>query len=293
MAEYGLARVERGTFARGPRHIQVLGMRFENAIGAFGAFTYYRPINFHPFDLAQPQEQAASGDTRILFTRGLWLIQVRMDMLTAMTASEMRQLAANLGPVAGSAPALPTLPFYLPTEHLEPNSIRYAEGPAGYAAACDWLPAAAVDFSQSPQIAVGSYDLPETDPGVVQVMVISYPTPQMARTHLAELQKNPDLEVRRSGPLLAVVHGISAAPAQRLAEAVNYDAEITIAPHGPVGIEGLPALIIGIFLLCAFIIGVAVVVGVLTGGIRVLLRRAFPDRFRSLQGETLIRLNLK
>lgn len=293
MAEYGLAELEHDTFQRGPRKIQVLGLRFQSPIGAYGAFTYFRPANFHRFDLAQKGEQAASGDTTILFTRGQWLIRVQMDELTAMTASEMRALATNLGPFAGAAPALPTLPFYLPPQHLEPNSVRFAEGPAGYTAACNWLPASAVNFAQSPEVVVGTFDLPETDPGTVQMMVISYPTPQMARSHLAQLQKISGLDVRRSGPLLALVHGISGDPAQQLAEAVNYDADITMAPHAPIGIEGLPSLIIGVFLLCAFIIGVAITVGVLAGGVRVMLQRAFPERFHNLQGESLIRLNLK
>ncbi len=291
MAEYGLQAVERDVFQRGARSIQVQGLRFADAAGAYGAFTYYRPANFHPFDLGQPKEQAASGDTHILFTRGPWLIQVQMDQLTAMTASDMRSLAAHLAPPPGTSLTLPTLPYYLPRAHLQPNSVHYAEGPAGFAAACDWLPPEAVGFDKSAEAVVANYDLPTA--GAVQLLILSYPTPTMARTHWARWKSDRAFTIRRSGPLLVLVQGAAGAPVEQLAEAVNFDADITLVPPVPVGINALPALILGIFMLCALIICVSIVVGVLTGGLRALLQRFWPQRFAHLSAESLIRLNLK
>lgn len=292
MAEFGLQATERDVYQRGTRSIQVEGLRFADAAGAYGAFTYYRPANFHGFDLAQPKEQAASGDTQILFTRGPWLVRVQMDELTAMTASDMRALAAHLASPAGTSLTLPTLPYYVPRPQLEDNSVRFVEGPAAFAAACDWLPPAQVGFDHSAEAVLASYDLPQAA-GPVQLLVVSYPTPQMARTHLAAWQSNAAFTIRRSGPMLILVHGIAGAPALQLAQAVNYDAEITMAPPTPVGIDALPGLILGIFVLCGLIISVSIVVGVLTGGLRVLLQRIWPTRFARVQQEALIRLNLK
>ncbi|MGH9394122.1 MAG: DUF6599 family protein [Terriglobales bacterium] len=292
LAEYGLQWLLRATYRRADRQIHVTAFRFGDAGGAYGAFTYFRPEGFHVFDLAQPREQAASGGNLILFTRGQWLLQVEMDKLTAMTASEMRQFAAALGPSAGNELALPTLPYYFPRQHLDPSSLRFAEGPAGLGAAAPWLPAAEVGFDRSAEVAVASYNLPLHDAGAAQLAVIAYPTPQMARTRLPELARLAGVQARRSGPLLVLAHA-AGADAAALLQAVNYDADITMVPPTPVGIEGLPALILGIFVLCGAIIAIAVVVGVLTGAARVLIERVLPERFHRPPAEALIRLHLE
>jgi hypothetical protein len=292
LGEYGLVSVERDVFQRGDRQIHIEGLRFHDSRGAFGAFTFLRPANFHSFDIGQKDEQAASGGTSILFTRGEWLMRVEMDELTAMTAAEMRDLAARI-PVRGDpALSLPNLPYYLPLDHRQPGTLHFTEGPAAFAASCDWLPATAVGFDHGAETALAAYDLPMSPPGA-ELLVISYPTPTMARTRLAGLEKAAQAPGRRSGPLVILVHGLSADAAAPLLQAVNYDAEITKVPPVPVGVEGLPALILGIFLLCALIIGVAVVVGVLSGTTAVMLERVLPERFRRRQQENLIRLHLE
>ncbi len=290
MTEYGLRSLERDTYQRSGRSITVEGLRFDDVYGSYGAFTYYRPDNFHPFDLAQPKEQAASGDNVILFTRGVWLVRVHMDELTAMTASEMRQLAAALTASAGGGP-LPSSPYYLPPAHLLAGDTHFVEGPTAFSAFCHWLAPEAVGFNMGAQAELGDYDLGAATPA--QMAVIAYPTPQIARSHFGALQKMAGFSVRRSGPILVLLHGASGADADQLLQAVNYDADITMVPPTPVGIDALPALILGIFVLCGFIIGVAVVVGLLTGGTRAMLERWFPERFEKAQREALIRLNLK
>jgi len=290
MTEYGLRSLERDTYQRSGRSIVVEGYRFGDVDGSYGAFTYYRPDNFHPFDLAQPKEQAASGDNVILFTRGVWLIRVHMDELTAMTASEMRQLAAALSASAGGGD-LSSLPYYLPPAHLMAGDTHFVEGPKAFSTFCHWLAPDAVGFNMGAQAELGTYDLGGSTPA--QLAVVAYPTPQIARTHLAALQKMSGFSVRRSGPILVLLHGASGADADQLLQAVNYDADITMVPPTPVGLDALPELILGIFVLCGFIIGVAIVVGLLTGGTRAMLERWFPERFEKAHDEALIRLNLK
>jgi hypothetical protein len=292
MAEYGLVGVERDLYKRGDRQVHVEGMRFRDSRGAFGAFTFFRPENFTAFDIGQKNEQAMSGGTSILFTRGEWLIRVQMDELTGMTAAEMRDLAARI-PVQGDpALSLPDLPYYLPRDRRQSGTLHFAEGPAGFAASCDWLPAAAVGFDHGAETALAAYDLPMSPPGA-ELLVISYPTPAMARTRLEGLEKAAQSPGRRSGPLVILVHGLSADAAAPLLQAVNYDAEITKVPPVPVGVEGLPALILGIFLLCALIIGVAIVVGVLSGTTAVMLEKVLPERFQRRRPENLVRLHLE
>lgn len=296
LAEYGLQFAEQDTYQRGDRKIAVTGFRFADAAGAYGAFTFFRPEEFHPFDLAQPREQAASGNTLILFTRGQWLVRVQMDQLTAMTASEMRQFAAALAPTAGNELALPSLPLYLPRQGLLPSTVRLAEGPAGLGGPnggiAPWLPAGEVGFDHSAEVIVAGYNVPLHESGSVQLAVISYPTPLMARTRLAAMSHLEGVAARRSGPLLVLTHA-AGNDAASLLDQVNYDADITLVPPTPVGIDALPSLILSILLFCGVLIAVAIVVGLLTGGARVLLMRVLPQRFHRPPPEPLIRLHLK
>jgi hypothetical protein len=295
MQEFGLGSVERDTYARGRQQIQILAMRFADATGAYGAFTYYRPGNFHRFDLAQPQEAANSGGTRILFARGDWLIQVQLSQPNELTAGDMRALTHALPLLADSDLTLPSLPSYLPSKGLETDSIRYSEGPVAFAAGCNWLPPSQLGFNLDAEAAVGDYPAPGAASAAAsaQIAVLSYPTPQMARARLPQLAALPGITARRTGPVLLLAHGFTPAAAQALLNSVNYEANVTLVPPTPVGIEALPALILGIFVLCGILMGVAVVVGVLTGGIRVLVQRVLPERFHRPPPEGLIQLHLR
>lgn len=296
MQELGLSWIERDTYQFNGRTIEVQGYRFGDAGGAYGAFTYFRPSDFHAFDLGQPHDEAASGNTAILFTRGDWLIRAQMDQLTAMTASQMRQLAVNLTSTAGFD-QLPTLPYYLPRKGLVPESLRFVRGPAGFAAACNWVAANTLGFDFSAQAVLANYDFGLETNGqssTAQLVIIAYPTPQLARTYLARLQKDSGFELRRTGPMLVLVHANPGAEAQAAAllTQVNWDAVITMVPPTPAGLGALPALILGIFVLCALIMGVAIVVGLLTGVLRVWAERWLPQRFRRASHPALIRLGL-
>lgn len=294
LKEFDLQKVERARYQRAGRTLTAQGMLFYDASGAFGAFTLLRPVDAQAFDAGPDAHAEVTGD-QILLTRGSWLVELNVDEITAMTASEVRQLAANLPMRGGAADQLPTIQLYLPQGQRVPNSLHYVEGPAAFAAICNWLPAAQVDFKQGAEAALADYNV-DNLPDPVPMLVLAYPTPQIARTQFAALSAAASGQylVRRSGPMLVLVHGAAGAAAQQLLQSVNYDAEVTLTQATPIGVEGLPSLIIAIFLLIALLVGVAIVVGVLTGGVPALLRRLFPNRFqRPDDHKDLIRLNLK
>ena len=306
MKELGLKTLEQATYRRGDRSLQVQAFFFGDASGAYGAYTFLRPENYHSFDVGQPRAQGVSGDTDIYFYRAQWTLHVQVDQLTAMTGSEMRALASQLMVLPGQQNQLPTLPQYLPREHYRGNSVRYMEGPAGMGQAASWLPVDAAGFNLGAEAVTGMYDLPApvqaTGPEQPdQLVILSYPTPDIARDFYARLQQALKAgpagalnQIRRSGPVVAVLHGPNYPGASDLLNAVNYDAEVTLTQPTPVGLEGLPGLILGIFVLAGMVSAVALVVGVLTGGLRVFLRRRFPQWFKKLdQKKELIRLDLK
>src|SRR5215472_9574116 len=93
LKEYGFADSEMATYARNGRKMQVKAARFNDASGAFGAFTYY----------VQPQmrvetigDAGASNNSRILFYKGNMLVDVALDQVTAMSGADLRSLADSL-----------------------------------------------------------------------------------------------------------------------------------------------------------------------------------------------------
>lgn len=306
MKEFGLEAVEQASYRRGDRSLQVEAMFFGDASGAYGAYTFLRPQDYHPFDVGQPRAQGVSGNNDIYFYRARWMMHVRVDQLTAMTASEMRSLARQLTTFSGQQNQLPTLPMYLPHDHYRSNSARYVEGPAGMALAAPWLPVEEAGFNLGAEAVTGVYDLPAPvqasgpdEPS--QLVILSYPTPDIAREYLERLKQSLRVgqpgsfnQIRRTGPVVAVVHGSDTPGAGDLLNSVNYDAVVTETEPTPMGLEGLPGLILGIFVLAGMVMAVAVVVGILTGGLRVFLRRRFPKWFaKSQEKKQMIRLDLK
>ncbi len=289
MREYGVESVERDEYRKGGESVEVQGIRFQDASGAYGGFTYFRTASFHAFALNLAHEQAAATSGEIVFTRGPWLILIH----TGSTGASFARALARAIPISSDAAlALPELPQDLPSNYQLADSVHYSEGPAAFSASCPWLGAGEVGFNQSAEAVVATYNLPHRPAGA-QLLLISYPTPQIARTHFEALSKSGgDFVLRRSGPFLLVVHGLTRAQAAPLLESVNYDATFTRIPPKYVGLEGLPAFILAVFALCAFVIGVSIVLGVITGALHAWVQPLLPERFRHHRDEAMIQLRL-
>ncbi|MGH9492152.1 MAG: DUF6599 family protein, partial [Terriglobales bacterium] len=178
LREFGFTDFEAATYTRGGRKLEVRAARFGDATGAFGAFSFYKQPQMQAETVG---DQALSNGVRVLFYRGRILVEVKLERVTAMSAAELRQLAEALPQPPPHAARIPILPSYLPTQALEPNSARYVVGPAGLAAVQAPLPAAVVDFSRNPEIALAAY---RTRAGSATLMLIAYPTPQIAAERL-------------------------------------------------------------------------------------------------------------
>src|SRR5205085_6021962 len=105
------------------------------------------------------------------------LVQAKLDQLTAMSAAELRGLAAALPRPSGSAANLPALPQYLPRQSYVKNSAKYVMGPLALARIGAPIPAQLVNFESGGELVLGDYT---TDRGNAQLVLISYPTPQIA-----------------------------------------------------------------------------------------------------------------
>ncbi len=291
LKEYGFTDFEAATYERDSRKLRIKAARFADASGGMGAFSFFRTPEMLREQIG---DQAASLRERVLFYRGNIVIDAVFEKLTAMSAAELRELAAGLPLAGGSAQNPPTLPNYLPRESVIRNSAKYVMGPIGLDRIHAPLNAEIVDFAAGAEVVTGRYT-----PGSnsATLMLISYPTPQIAARHLTMIDEakrgltnpgNPnqppvmqigEFFAKRTGPIVAVVSGsLTASEAKSLLAQVHYDAEVTwnerfLGPKDNIG-----NLLVAILLLCGILILLAVAAGVAFGGVRVLLGRLFPGR---------------
>jgi hypothetical protein len=303
LREYGFQEVESAAYTRPERKLSVKAARFNDATGAYGAFTFYKTEGMHTEKI---DDLAASAGTKVLFYRGNILVEAEFDHVTAMSAAELRELSADLPHVAGNKNLLPTLPRHLPLKGYPyvPHSAKYVAGPAAFSNLQPPLPAEVVDFQSSPEVVLGRYS---TSKGVATLLLIAYPTPQIAGDRLRAIESwtkgnscpapgRCEFFGKRSGPIVAVVTGDSSpSEAQSLLAAINYDADVTWNQATSVSKrENIGNLIIAAFSLIGILLVIALVIGFAFGGVRVLLQKFFPNRWFSRADDVdIIRLNLR
>ncbi|MGB7553813.1 MAG: DUF6599 family protein [Candidatus Korobacteraceae bacterium] len=296
LKEYGFAGAETVTYTRADgRKLTVKAARFNDATGAYGAFTFYRQPAMKTERIGT---KAASANQRILFFRDNILVDADFDRLTEMSAAELRELAGMLPAAKASAANLPSLPEYLPKADAVENSAKYILGPQALLAEKAPLTPEQVDFSHDPEILIQDYS---SKNGPLTLTLIQYPTPQIAGERLRALQSaeqsTPNtLLVRRSGPLVDVVTGtVGSSEAHVLLNSVNYEAEVTWNEATSMSKrDNIGNLIVGVFALVGIILLISLIFGVFFGGIRILMKRLFPDRvFDRPEDVEIIQLHLR
>ena len=280
LQEYGFTEAETVTYTRDDgRKLTIKAAQFKDATGAYGAFTFYRQPAMRTEQIGS---KAASANERTLFFRSNVLVDANFDRLTGMSAAELRELAAALPVAKGSNDKLPDLPEYLPKQHAVENSAKYILGPQALAAAGAPLTAEQIDFQYDPEILEQQYSTPD---GPVTLMLLQYPTPQIAGERLRALEPvanaNPGaLILRRSGPILLAASGaVDNSDARSLLGSVNYEAEVTWDEATSIPKrDNIGNLIIGIFGLIGILLLIMLILGFFFGGFRVLMKRLFPNR---------------
>ena len=280
LKEYGFTDEEHATYQRAGSKMEVKAARFADAGGAYGAFTSYKEPDALKEDIGD-QGASLAGST-VLFYRGNVLVQARLQEITAMTAAGLRELSDNLPLPAGQAANLPLLPSYLPKEGYVKNTAKYVVGPVGYEKIGAPLSPQLIDFSRGAEVVLGKYTLSAT---AADLLMISYPTPQIAaeRLHAIEAASNQPSTptyARRSGPIVIVAAGqISSRDARALIGSVNYDASVTWNEATSLSKrDNIGNLIVAAFMLIGILLLFGLAVGVAFGGVRLLMRRLFPNR---------------
>jgi Family of unknown function (DUF6599) len=292
LKEYGFQRFEKASYTRDDgRTLDVKAAIFADATGAYGAFTYYKS----PAMLNEKiGSQASSLNNRVLFYQANILVDAVFDKLNVMSAAELRELAGMLPQPAGNARNLPSLPVYLPKESYEKNTAKYVLGPVGLDRVGAPLPTSMVDFKSGAEVVVAKYAVAAGD---ASLMLIAYPTPQLAAQRVKEIDAArqpaqagqpgtpPIMDIgpffdKRTGPIIVIASGpLSQKEASSLLGSINYEADVTWNENTYASRkDNLANLLFNVIILCAILIGFAMVAGLAFGGFRILMKRVFPDR---------------
>lgn len=309
LKEYGFNAAVLAHYKREGETLSLRALRFDDASGAYGAYSYYRQNNW-------PKESigtgAASDKNRVLFWVGTTVVDATFSQVGPMSGGELREIARQLPVPDGNRALLPPILASLPQQKLDPQTTHYAMGPAGYTGAGGVLPPALVNFDKGAETATANYSLPS---GQATLTLIDYPTPQIAHAQVdairaylkAGSKAQPPwpkplgdsdaaaLEVRDSGPVVAIVSGdVIPDDSHRLLESVHYEANVTAIPQsGESEIAKTGKLLMNIMLLSLIGGGAALLLGGFLGGGRALYRKAMGKPVSSVFDEEFIRIDLR
>ena len=291
LKEYRFSDLESATYIRDDgRTLKIRAARFADASGAFGAYTFYLQPSM---SREQIGDQGASLGDRVLFYRGHVLVDAQFSKETPMSGAELRELAGTLPRPGGNTGNLPTFIDFMPRKDYVANTQKYVMGPAALDKINAPVPTSLVDFGASPEVSLAHYTTPS---GEATLMLISYPTPQLAAEHLRKIDAAHQLaqpqsgisEItgsgtffdKRTGPIVAIASGgISDSDAKSLLGHVNYEANVTWnTPSESSEVRDLYKLILNIVVLCAILAGLAIIAGIAFGGFRILMKRFYPDK---------------
>jgi hypothetical protein len=292
LTESGLEITETRAYSNGNATVTLTTFRLHDSSGAYEAYTFFQdPKNSCPqFSALTPCSTPvddSSDKKRVALVGNILMV---IDNSGALTSDDLDALSKQINAKADKTPA-PPIPNYLPTHDLIPGTEKYALGPAAFRSALSTLNrpdyrtlSDAAGFSSGAEAMFAQYQK-QGDAAVV--LLIDYPTPQLAGLHWKHLEQalpssaNADrTSIERKGTLLAIVLApTSRGYAARLRDAVNYETQVTWnEPTHTITDPPITTVLAKIIIATGVFMLVAIVFGVAFGGVRVLMKSLFPGK---------------
>ena len=311
LKEYGFVRLEKAAYTRDDgRNLMIKAAVFEDASGAYGAFTYYYSDEMGEEKIGG---QAAFLNNRVLFYQGNVLVDAVFDRMSVMSAAQLRELAGLLPQAEGNKGNPPSLPTYLPKrafeKNLEKNTTKYIMGPVALDRVGSPLPGSMVDFKSDAEVVIGKYAVTAGD---ATLMLIEYPNSQIAGERLRQIDASHQITQQppgvasivdvgpffdaRTGPIVVIAAGpLSKSEARSVMSSISYEADVTWNENTYVSKkDNLANFLFNAIVLCGIVVGLALVAGIAFGGLRVIVKRFFPDSvFDRREAMEIISLHLE
>ena len=283
--EAGMREFRACEFSSGKQKAGIWAGRYRDPSSAYEVYT----------SLLRPTMQPSTvGRFTAVDDKGLLIlvsnIVVGVNQPRNVSTKDLQELASVVAARADKTP-LPPIREYLPKEDLVNATQRYALGPEAFRAAAEaeGKPeiaglTSAVGFAQGAEAMLAQYHHGR-DTGVL--LLIDYPTPQLAELHmrhletaLSEAAKTAGSVIERKGSLLSVVIAPSSpAYAESLRAAVNYETQVTWNEPSQTATDPPWAMVLyRIFVGTGVFMVMAVAFGVAFGGFRIFVKRLLPGK---------------
>jgi hypothetical protein len=282
--ETGRTTGEYCQYTSGGAKLDVSLEKYRDPSNAYEAYTALIRPEMHPSTLGRTS--AIDGD-RLLALLGGFILELRPT--PAISDADLAALVKTVSGHADQTP-LPPIRAYLPRGFLD-GTQRYARGPAGFRNAMAALKqdefanlADDAGFNFDAEAMFAQYRAGRDEAVLV---LLDYPTPQLAEQHLRHLEqaisppsKQAGTTIHRKGTLLSLVlRPSSPAYGEALHSAVNYETVITQnEPHQTVTDPPILTTVAKIFIATGVFMVIAVVLGVAFGGVRLLTKVFFPGK---------------
>jgi hypothetical protein len=272
-------------FTSGKRSATIWAGKYRDPSGAYEVYTSLLRPSMQPSTVGR---FTAVDDKGLLILVGDVVIGV--DQPRNVSTKDLQELTSIIAARSDKTP-LPPIREYLPKEDLVNATQRYALGPEALRAAAESVGkpeitglSGAVGFGSGAEAMLAQYRHGH-DAGVL--LLIDYPTPQLAELHsrhletaLAENAKGEGIKIERNGSLLSIVIAPSSpAFADTLRNAVNYHTQVTWNEPSQTATDPPWAVILyrifvgtGVFMVAAIVLGIGF------GGLRVFTKRLFPGK---------------
>jgi hypothetical protein len=273
-------------YSDGKRSIRVLLEEFRDPSSAYEVYTSRLSTKLNPSTVAP---LTAAGNDQLVGLVGNRVFTI--GHISTATDADLKLLVDKLNEGSDRSP-LPPIRAFLPDVDMVQGSQRYALGPAGFDSALQSMDEAkfsaitpAIGFAKGAEAMLASYHL--ANGKNENLVLLYYPTPQIAEQQAKHLQPilsaDPSLAnttVERKNSLLSLVLSPgSAESAASLRDNIKYGISVTWNEGSHVLTDPPWLLIVkGIFVGTLAFCGIAVVLGIAFGGVRVLTKKLFPGK---------------
>jgi len=283
-AEYGFSSGTQSAYAHGSDQLNVTLYRMKDPSAAYGEYSYLRTPDMRYANLGA---YCAISDSRALVLDGNLLLDIEGRGLPKLDSS-LKSLVGAIAPHAEQG-ALPTLMNDLPAKGLVPETDRYVLGPVVLNQLFPVAMGNSLGFSDGAEAEIAKYRADGQD---LMLLLVDYPTPQFASMKLKQLKQQFDINDSQnnnaSTPLYAkrgltslifVAGAKSQAQASALLGNVKSGEVLTWnEPTFQFTQPGIGAVVVGTIVGSGIICLFALISGLAFGGVRLVVKRALPDR---------------
>jgi len=285
LGESGITRIQDRPYKNGSDQLGLRVYEFKDPSSAYEFYSFAVLPGMHALGLGE-HSAIQQNDARLLI--GNLVVQVGLS--EHLEPAMLQQVIDALKTHADQTP-LPPVRSYLPVEGRIFGSEKYALGPLGFQSAAKLLEraefaglASEAGFNSGAEAMFARY---ESGSENAVLLLIEYPTPQLAEQHLRHLQQAISTAQQQAGTTIerkASLLSLVLRPSSRrygnaLRDAVNYETHVTWNEPTHTITDPPWATILGKIIIATMLfMVVAVVLGAAFGGVRVLTKVFFPGK---------------